>query len=55
MLFYSFISGFIFYGFLMALLLTNWVNVCLSGLLCIMWLREAFIKKIEFEEELKDD
>lgn len=53
MIYYAFLSGFMFYGFLHALLQTNWVNVFLAGLFCITWLKEAFLEKKR--EELKDD
>lgn len=53
MIYYSFLSGFMFYGFLHALLQAKWFDAFLGGLLCIAWLIEAFIKKKE--EELKQD
>lgn len=53
MIFYAFLSGFMFYGFLQALLQTNWVDASLGWLLCIMWLTEAFIEKKR--EEQKDE
>ena len=53
MIYYSFLSGFMFYGFLQALLQTNWVNASLGGLFCIMWLINAFVEKKR--EELKQD
>lgn len=45
MIYYSFLSGFMFYGFLYALVQTKWSVALLGGLLCITWLIEAFIKK----------
>lgn len=45
MIYYSFLSGFVFYGFLHALVQAKWSNALLGGLLCIMWLIEAFIEK----------
>lgn len=53
MIFYAFLSGFMFYGFLQALLQMNWVNASLAGLFCITWLIEAFVEKKR--EDLKDD
>lgn len=49
MIYYAFLSGFMFYGFLQALLQTNWVNAFWTGLFCIMWLINAFIEK-KYEE-----
>jgi hypothetical protein len=53
MIFYAFLSGFMLFGFLLALLQTNWVNAFLSGIFCVTWLIEAFAEKER--EELKDD
>ena len=53
MIFYAFLSGFMFCHFLQALLQMNWVNASLCGLFCVMWLIEAFVEKKR--EDLKDD
>lgn len=53
MIYFAFLSGFMFYGFLQALLQTKWINAFLAGFFCIMWLIDAFIEKKR--KELKDD
>lgn len=53
MIYYAFLSGFMFYGFLQALLQMNWVNTSLAGLLWIIWLINSFNEKKR--EEQKDD
>lgn len=45
MIYYSFLSGFMFYVFLHALLQAKWSDAFLGGLLCILWLIEAFVEK----------
>ena len=52
MIYYGFLSGFMFYGFLHALAQAKWSVALLGGLLCIAWLIEAFIEK---KKELKQD
>lgn len=52
-IYYSFLSGLMFYGFLHALVQTKWSAVFIHGLLCIMWLLNAFVEKER--EELKQD
>ena len=52
MIYFGFLSGFMFNCFLVALLQMKWLNASLAGLFCIMWLIDAFIEK---KKEVKQD
>lgn len=55
MIFYSFLSGFAFYGFLQALLKEDYLTAALGIGLTILWLSEAHTAKLIFEKELLDE
>ena len=55
MIYYAFLSGFVFCCFINGLTRVDWFYSSISFLFSLYCLMNAFVKKIDFKEELKDD
>ena len=55
MIYYAFLSGFAFSGFLQSLLKEDYLTATLGIGFTILWLSEAHTAKLVFEEEIRDE